>query len=66
MRAVMLAALCLLALVAIVPASDAQPPGYGGCHVVHEYVTEASVTTNPEDHTVYVEPGASRPVECYY
>jgi hypothetical protein len=68
MRAVMLAALCLaVTLVAFAPASEARPPGPGGgCHVVGAYITEASIDTNPEDGDVGVEPGAPRPVECYY
>jgi hypothetical protein len=66
MRALLLATLCLAAFAVAVPAAEAQPPGPGGCHVVTAYVTEASLTVDPQDHTVAVTPGASRPVECYY
>ena len=70
MRALLLAALVLtLAAIAIAPAADAQPPGPGGgCHVVARYFTEASISTvdptSPQPPTV--QPGAPRPVECYY
>ena len=70
MRALLLAALLVtVSLVAFAPAADARPPGPGGgCHVVASYFTEASVSggdpTSGEAPTV--QPGAPRPVECYY
>ena len=66
MRALVLAA-CLLALVAFAPAADAQPedPPGGSCHVVEEYVTEASLGRDANGLPT-VNFGAPRPIECYY
>ena len=66
MRAIALAVL-LVALVALVPAADARPPG-GDCDVKEEYVTEASIGHGSGDPTSLpmVQPGAPRPIECYY
>ena len=69
MRALLLAALLVsLAVLAFAPAADAQPPGPGGgCHVVSAYFTEASVSGDPTSgEAPTVQPGARRPVECYY
>lgn len=60
---VLVLAVCVLSLVALAPA-EAAPPG-GGCHVQEEYVTEASLSGVREGNPS-VEPGARRPVECYY
>jgi hypothetical protein len=66
MRALLLAAAVLL-LIAAVPAADARPPQPGGgCQVQEEYVTEARTSGSPTDGTFAVEPGAHRPIECYY
>jgi hypothetical protein len=67
MRALLLAALVLTATV-LVPAAAAappEPPG-GKCHVVEEYVTEAHTSGSLLDGTFRVQPGAPRPIECYY
>jgi hypothetical protein len=63
MRAILLV-LCLVTLVALVPAADARPPG-GDCDVKEEYVTEAAITRDPNGLPA-VQPGARRPIECYY
>lgn len=63
MRALLLAIVLLTAAMAV-PAATAQPPG-GSCHVVEEYVTEASVSRDPNGIPT-VSPGAPRPIECYY
>lgn len=67
MRSVVLVALCLLTLLAVSPAADARPPG-GDCDVKEEYVTDASLGHDPDDPTSLptVQPGANRPIECYY
>ncbi len=58
--------LVAVSLLAIVPAVDAAPP-QSGCHVQEEYVTEATVNArDPSDPQGIVEPGAPRPIECYY
>ncbi len=49
LRAIVLA-LCLVTLVALVPAADARPPG-GDCDVKEEYVTHASIGHDPNDPT---------------
>ncbi|MHB1261639.1 MAG: hypothetical protein ACYC2H_07965 [Thermoplasmatota archaeon] len=61
-------ALCLVTLVALVPAADAQPPSGAHCDVKEEYVTGASIGHEPDDPTSLpmVHPGANRPIECYY
>ncbi len=65
MRALLLAALLLtVAVVAAAPAADARPPG-GDCDVKEEYVTEASLGRG-DDGLPTVNPGAPRPIECYY
>lgn len=64
MRALLLAALLLLTVLAAAPSADARPPG-GSCDVKEEYVTEASVTRDPNG-LPSVQPGAPRPIECYY
>lgn len=68
LRALLFAALCLVTLVAFAPAADAQPPSGGHCEVREEYVTEASLGHGPDDPTSLpsVQPGAPRPIECYY
>jgi hypothetical protein len=61
------ACLLLLSLFVIVPAVEAGPPSGGSCHVQEEYVTEAHTNGDPRNGEVpTVEPGAERPVECYY
>jgi len=67
MRAVVLA-LCLFALLAVVPSADARPedPPGGHCEVKEEYVTEAHTSGSVTDGTFAVQPGAPRPIECYY
>jgi hypothetical protein len=61
------ACLLLLSLFVIVPAVEAGPPSGGSCHVQEEYVTNASLgSVDPSDPTSVVQPGAPRPVECYY
>ena len=69
MRALLLAALVLLTVLAAAPAADARPPQPGGgCQVQEEYVTEASIGHGSGDPTSLpsVQPGAARPIECYY
>lgn len=68
MRTLVILALAVT-LLAIVPAADARPPQPGGhCEVQEEYVTEASIGRGPGDPTSLptVQPGAPRPIECYY
>ena len=67
MRALLVAAV-VLALLAVVPAGHAEPedPPGGSCHVVTEYVTEAHTSGSITDGSFAVEPGARRPIECYY
>lgn len=66
MRALVLVAAVLL-LIAVAPAADARPPQPGGgCQVQEEYVTEAHTSGSVTDGTFTVEPGARRPIECYY
>ncbi|MEK6975745.1 MAG: hypothetical protein AABY18_05325 [Candidatus Thermoplasmatota archaeon] len=58
-----------LAILAIAPAADARPPQPGGhCEVKEEYVTGASIGRDPDGATNLptVNPGAPRPIECYY
>ncbi|HJQ93840.1 MAG TPA: hypothetical protein VJ874_06100 [Candidatus Thermoplasmatota archaeon] len=64
-RAILLAAVCLVTLLAVAPAADARPPG-GDCDVKEEYVTQAHTSGSVTDGTFAVEPGAHRPIECYY
>jgi hypothetical protein len=68
MRGVLLAGLLLLTALAIAPAADAQPPSGGHCEVREEYVTGASLGHGPDDPTSLpsLQPGAPRPIECYY
>lgn len=67
MRALLLAAVCLVTLLAVAPSAQARPPG-GDCDVKEEYVTQASISHSPDDPTSLptVQPGANRPIECYY
>lgn len=58
-----LVAVCLLA---IAPAAEAGPPSGTECDVEEEYVTDASVGTDPSDPGSVFTPGAPRPIECYY
>lgn len=59
-------ALCLVAasLLVLVPAVEAGPPSGNECDVKEEYVTQASVSTDPTNPEI--RPGAHRPIECYY
>ena len=67
MRALVVAALLLAVSLVAVPAVDARPPQPGGgCQVQEEYVTEAHTSGSVTDGTFSVEPGAARPIECYY
>jgi len=67
MRAVLLAVACLALMAAAAPAASAEDPGPGGsCHVVEEYVTEAHTSGSVTGGDFSVEPGARRPIECYY
>jgi hypothetical protein len=65
MHGMLLAGLLLLAIVAVAPAADAQPPSGGYCDVKEEYVTHASVGTDPNGVPT-VKPGSVHPIECYY
>ena len=58
-----LVAACLLATA---PAVEAGPPSGADCDVKEEYVTGASVGTDPSDPGGVLTPGAHRPIECYY
>ncbi len=62
---ILLVTLCVLVLVAMAPAADARPPG-GDCDVKEEYVTQAHTTGDIRDGSFGIEPGAPRPIECYY
>ena len=67
MRAMLLTALTVaLAVLAFAPAADAQPPSGAHCEVQEEYVTEASVGSGGPTSLPTVQPGARRPIECYY
>lgn len=64
--ALILAAVAIAVLAVPVTAEPPQPGGH--CEVQEEYVTEASLGHSPDDPTSLpmVQPGAKRPVECYY
>jgi hypothetical protein len=58
--------LAVLALMALVPAAEARPPEPGAdCDVKEEYVTESALTRDPNGLPSF-QPGAPRPIECYY
>lgn len=66
MRAI-LSVVAVLALMAFAPAADArpeQPPG-GDCDVKEEYVTESALGRDGNGLPTF-QPGAPRPIECYY
>lgn len=66
MRGILVAGLLLLTLLAVSPTADARPPEPGGhCDVKEEYVTEAALTKD-ENGLPVLQPGAPRPIECYY
>lgn len=65
MRLLLLVA--LLSFVALALPAEAAPPQPGGhCEVKEEYVTEASVGSGGPTSLPSVQPGAPRPIECYY
>lgn len=65
MRALLLAALLVtVAVLAAAPAAEARPPG-GDCDVKEEYVTQSSLGRDPNGLPTF-QPGAPRPIECYY
>ena len=67
MRAMLLTGLAVaFVALAVVPAADAQPPSGAHCDVQEEYVTEASLGSGGPTSLPTVQPGARRPVECYY
>jgi hypothetical protein len=65
MRGLVLFALAVT-LLASVPAAEARPPEPGGdCDVKEEYVTESSLGRDANGLPTF-NPGAPRPIECYY
>lgn len=68
MRAALLTLALALAVLAAAPGAAAQPPSGAHCEVQEEYVTEASIGRDPDGPTNLptVQPGAARPIECYY
>lgn len=58
--------LAIASLFVVAPAVEAGPGSGAHCVVQEEYVTEATVDADPSTFTLHVEPGAPRPVECYY